>query len=215
MPGHVSDSGGRGHMGECIPLSGPHPCYGPDNAAHTKGVVSPENPQALLRGSSRKLKLSGMWKCYGGVAQAGAAPSMSSPRAGSATTLAGRPIRRPMRASPLEAVPALSGPCTSLGSTPSTAQCQWPVWAIWATRDTRGHDLFRWGDDRAAQPRLPTGRPVERTPHRRSRPRRSSRLGGQVREPRGRDPLRDVAHDWNPRNRQASREAVSSTISWT
>jgi hypothetical protein len=40
-------------------------------------------------------------------------------------------------------------------------------------------------------------------------------LGGQVREPRGRDPLRGVARDWDTRNRQASPEAEPSTISWT
>ena len=34
-------------MGECIPPSGPHPCYGPDNAAQIKGVVSPEKKLPL------------------------------------------------------------------------------------------------------------------------------------------------------------------------
>ena len=33
--------------GRVHPPSGPHPCYGPDNAAHTKGVVSPEKKLPL------------------------------------------------------------------------------------------------------------------------------------------------------------------------
>jgi len=39
--------GGPGHMGGCIPVSGPHPCYGPDSAAHIKGSASPEKKLPL------------------------------------------------------------------------------------------------------------------------------------------------------------------------
>src|SRR6516162_5359027 len=79
------------------------------------------NPQAALRSSSRKLTLIGMWKCFGGVAQAGVAPSRPPPSASSATRLTSRPIRRPMTTFPLRAALALSRPCASLGGTPPTA----------------------------------------------------------------------------------------------
>ena len=46
-PSHRIRPRGPRHMGACIPLPGPHPCYGPDSAAHTKGAVSPEKKLPL------------------------------------------------------------------------------------------------------------------------------------------------------------------------
>src|SRR5215468_8631797 len=98
-----------------------------------------------------------------------------------------RPIRRPMTTSSCGRRPRLAPAPPSAVHLPRSSVNG--VWAIWATRDTRGHDLRQVGRCRAAQPRLPTGRPAQRTPHRRSRPRRKvPALGDQVRELRDWDP---------------------------